>query len=88
MEKHYRICQSCSMPLKKSPNGGGTNADGSTSNKYCSYCYANGAFTQPDWNVKQMQAFVKNKMRSMGIPGLLAGIMTRGIPRLERWKKI
>jgi hypothetical protein len=87
MEKHYKICQSCSMPLKKSPNGGGTNADGSLSHEYCSNCYQNGAFTKPDWNVKQMRTFVKSKMRAMGIPGLLAGIMTRGIKRLERWKK-
>ncbi len=27
MEKNYKNCQSCGMPLKKSPNGGGTNAD-------------------------------------------------------------
>ena len=49
MEKHYKDCQSCGMPLKKSPNGGGSNADGSISKMYCAYCYENGKFVNPDW---------------------------------------
>ena len=87
MKRSHSNCQSCSMPLKKDPQQGGTNADGSKSNTYCSYCFANGKFTQPDWTVEQMQAFVKEKMKEMGFPGFLAGLMTKGIPKLERWKK-
>ena len=34
-------CQSCGMPLKSDPGGGGTNADGTHSDEYCSYCYVN-----------------------------------------------
>jgi Putative zinc ribbon domain len=34
------------MPLKQDPKGGGTNANGSKSDRYCSYCYADGRFTQ------------------------------------------
>lgn len=52
--KAYKNCQSCGMPLKKSPNGGGTNADGSKSTMYCSYCYDSGKFTQPDITATQM----------------------------------
>ncbi|MEZ5145910.1 MAG: zinc ribbon domain-containing protein [Bacteroidales bacterium] len=29
MEKTYKNCQSCGMPLKRDEKGGGTNADGS-----------------------------------------------------------
>lgn len=79
-------CQSCGMPLKKSPGGGGTNADGTISAMYCSYCYENGQFKQPDWTASQMQDFVKAKMKEMGFPGFLGGFFTKGIPRLERWK--
>ena len=32
-------CQSCGMPLKADPKGGGTHADGTSSREYCSYCY-------------------------------------------------
>lgn len=86
MEKAYKSCQSCAMPLNKDPKGGGTNADGSISKKYCSFCYENGAFLQPDVTAAEMQAFVKGKLKEMGYPGFIAGFFTKGIPRLERWK--
>lgn len=74
------------MPRKRDPLGGGTNADGSASTMYCSKCYQKGAFTQPDFTVQQMQDLVKSKMKEMGFPGFLAGLFTRNIPKLERWK--
>ena len=85
MEKVYKTCQSCGMPLKKDPKGGGTNADGTKSTTYCSYCYENGKFKNPDWTVEQMQSFAKEKLKEMGFPGFLAGIFTKGIPKLKRW---
>jgi hypothetical protein len=85
-EKKYRACQSCGMPFKSDPKGGGTEADGSRSTKYCSYCYQNGRFLQPDWTVEQMQAFVKDKMKTMPLHWLFSGMFVRGIPRLERWR--
>ena len=86
MEKQHKVCQSCSMPLDKDPGKGGTNADGSKSDKYCSFCYQNGAFVR-EMTVEEMQAYVKEKMKKMGFPGFLAGMMTKGIPDLERWKQ-
>lgn len=86
MDKVYKNCQSCGMPLKKSPNGGGTNADGTASTKYCGYCYEKGRFKQPDITAKEMQEFVKHKMKDMGFPGFLAVLFSKGIPKLERWK--
>jgi hypothetical protein len=35
------------MPLKQDPKGGGTEANGTRSVKYCSYCRTDGRFTQP-----------------------------------------
>lgn len=87
MEKEYKMCQSCSMPLNKDPKGGGSNADGSKSKMYCSYCYENGKFLQPDITAQEMQAFVKAKLKENGgFLGLFAGFFTSGIPNLERWK--
>jgi len=54
------------MPLKKSPNGGGTNTNGTISKIYCANCYENGQFINPDWTANQMQGFVKKKMKDMG----------------------
>ena len=84
--KAYKNCQSCAMPLKKDPKGGTLNGDGTKNNMYCSYCFEDGKFLQPDITATQMQNFVKDKLKSMGFPGFLAGFFTKGIPKLERWK--
>jgi hypothetical protein len=87
MDKVYKNCQSCGMPFKNDPKHGGTNADGSKSAMYCSYCYENGKFTQPDMTAAEMQQFVKGKLKEMGfIHSLFAGVFSKGIPNLERWK--
>jgi len=84
--KKYKNCQSCGMPLRKDPEKGGTNADGTKSQMYCSYCYENGVFTQPDFTVDQMKKFCKEKMKEQGFPRFLASFFVSGLPRLERWK--
>ena len=86
MEKPAKFCQSCGMPMKKDPQGGGLNADGTRNPKYCSYCYEGGSFRTPDMKVHEMQALVKGKLKEMGFPGFLAGFFTRNIPKLERWR--
>lgn len=74
------------MPLKKDEKGGGTNADGSKSSMYCSKCYENGKFINPEMTVTEMQTLVKAKLKEFGFPGFIAGWFTKGIPNLERWK--
>ncbi len=83
--KTYKNCQSCSMPMKRDENGGGTEADGTRSAKFCSHCYVGGHFTMPDVTAPQMQALVRDKMVAMGFPKFLCGFFTHGIPKLERW---
>jgi hypothetical protein len=75
------------MPLNKDEQGGGTNADGTKSKMYCSKCFQGGKFTTPDMTVQEMQALVKGKMKEFGFPGFIAGFFTKGIPKLERWRK-
>lgn len=75
------------MPMSRDTQGGGTNADGSKSAMYCSHCYQNGKFTRPDLTVDGMKDIVRGKMREMGFPGFLAGLFTRNISKLERWKE-
>ena len=87
MDSTYKNCQSCGMPLKKDEKGGGWEANGTKSTKYCSYCYQDGKFTQPNITVEQMQHFVKGKMKEMGFPGFMGGFFTKGIPKLDRWAK-
>ena len=74
------------MPLSQDPLGGGSNSDGTTSDMYCSYCYARGAFTAPEFTAREMQSFCVAKLRERGTPKPVAWLLTRGIPRLKRWK--
>ena len=87
METSNKNCQSCGMPLKRDEIGGGTNADGSKSKMYCSKCYEKGAFITPNMTVDEMKVLVKGKLKEFGFPGFLAGLFTKNIPKLERWKK-
>jgi len=82
----YKNCQSCGMPLKRDEQGGGTNADGSKSTMYCSHCWVDGKFTLPEITVDGIQALVKDKLREFGVPGFMSWVLTRNIPRLERWR--
>ena len=80
-------CQSCGMPLSKDPKGGGTEANGALSTKYCSLCYQNGKFVEPHLTVDQMVTKVKKIMQEqMHIPGFLAGLFAKRTRKLERWK--
>jgi len=79
------MCQSCGMPLSKDPQGGGTNADGSKTEKYCSYCYVNGDFKFKG-NVIEFQEHCRTKMIEGGHSRFTAWLFSRGLKRLERWK--
>ena len=86
MNKAYKNCQSCGMPLKRDEQGGGTNADGSKSTVYCSHCFQRGEFVLMNITAEEMQARVREKLSEMGFPRFVAGLFTRGIPKLERWR--
>ena len=86
--KNNKFCQSCGMPMNKDPQKGGTEEDGSKNNKYCSYCYEGGKFTNTEIDTaKKMQTFCIKKMKEQGTPKFIAWFFTRGIPKLERWKR-
>jgi hypothetical protein len=74
--------------LKKDKKGGGTEKDGSISEKYYSICYENGVFLTPleiD-TPEKMQKFCIQEMKKDGINSFFAWLATRPILKLERWK--
>jgi hypothetical protein len=73
------------MPLDKDEAGGGTNLDGTVSDEFCSYCYKNGMFLNPDFTVAEMQKHCIEQLANRGMPRFMAWIFTRGIPKLGRW---
>jgi len=48
-----KSCQSCGMPMQSEADFG-TEADGKRSEDYCTYCYRNGAFTDPEITIDEM----------------------------------
>jgi hypothetical protein len=85
MGKFDRFCQSCGMPMDQDPNKGGTEADGSKSQKFCSYCYEKGGFIDDFKSPKEMVSFVKGKLKEMGHGPIKRWFYTSHIPKLERW---
>lgn len=83
----YKNCQSCGMPLAKDDLGGGTEKNGTKSIKYCSHCFMDGEFTLPNITVEEMKQRVKEKIIEFGMPKFIAGLFTRNIHKLERWKR-
>ena len=81
-----RACQSCGMPMKRDLQGGGSEVDGTRSLRFCSHCYADGKYTQPELTVEQMQLLVRGRLEEFGVPHLLSGLFTRTIPKLARWR--
>jgi hypothetical protein len=80
-----QFCQSCAMPMAE--NDFGTNADGTSNDLYCKYCYVDGKFTEPDITMEGMiercvpfmveQGWAEDEARSL---------LEENLPLLERWQ--
>ncbi len=82
------FCQSCGMPMDKDEGSGGSEIDGSKSSQYCSHCYQNGQFTEPDITLEQMHAKVLERMKEMHIPKFLGKHFAKNLPNLKRWRAV
>lgn len=86
MKTFEKFCQSCGMPMDQDPEKGGTNSDGSKTDKYCSYCYQSGSFKDNFSTSGEMVKFVRGKLKEMGYGPIKRWFFSSNIPRLERWK--
>ena len=78
--------QSCGVPRKQIPQGGGSHVDGSKSTNYCSYLYTDGAFLAPDIAAAEMQKIGIHAMKEKGVPRPIGWLLTRNVPRPSRWR--
>lgn len=86
--KDMKFCQSCGMPL--GPGAAhGTEADGSPSADYCSYCYKDGKFAG-EMTMEEMIDFCA-PMMAQANPGMTEdqakAQMHQFFPMLKRWRK-
>ena len=75
------------MPLE-SPDDAGTEADGSPSTRYCTHCYREGAFVEPDLTREQMiEQYAPMLAAELGMPLERATAMvTAFTATLPRWR--
>lgn len=86
-----KFCQSCGMPLNlHGEDVRGTEADGSKSIKYCSYCYKDGQFIDPDITMDEMlERGKKGISEGKGNPVtkfMMKAYYPMQLKKLERWK--
>jgi len=77
-------CESCGVPLNDDNRG--TEDNGLASEKYCSTCYAKGAFALPDGTVEQVREKAVAAIVNQGVPPHTANMLTAKIDELPRWK--
>ncbi|MDF2628472.1 MAG: putative transcription activator [Symbiobacteriaceae bacterium] len=84
---HDPICQSCGMPLSKEEQFG-TEKDGTQTQEYCVYCYANGQFLQPNMTMAEMVEVCVPFMVQDGMKEEQArAILGQQLPTLKRWRQ-
>jgi hypothetical protein len=81
-------CQSCGMPIDETFANFGTEADGSSSSEFCTFCYQNGEFTNPYQTVDEMVASSVDFMTSnLGFSAAEAAELSNNVIRkLRRWQ--
>ncbi len=86
VELERQRCQSCGMPLCFDPKGGGSEPDGRRNPDYCSFCYENGAFKDPELTLGQMQQRARDLLRKRNQPWYIRAYMAHRITTLKRWR--
>ncbi len=83
--ENKKFCQSCSMPLDQ-PELIGTERDGSKSKEYCTYCYQNGTFRNPNMTLNEMKKLVKEQMEKRKMDASIINRAVNSLPNLKRWR--
>lgn len=87
IHKHEQeFCQSCGMPMPEADLRG-SEANGAKSEDYCTYCYENGAFKQPEITLQEMIDLCAGYLVEDGMDEAAARqLLSSSIPHLKRWR--
>ena len=64
----------------------GTENNGQKTNDYCTHCYQDSHFKNPDMNLEDMKNTVKMHMEKKNLPVYMVQKALHIIPELKRWK--
>lgn len=76
------------MPVSAEFGNLGTDEDGGMVSEYCSFCFRNGGFTNPDQTLEEMiRSSIDNMTRELGFSQERAAELANSvIPTLGRWQ--
>ena len=74
------------MPLEDE-NLLGTEKDGTKTHEYCTYCYQQGKFINPDMTLEEMRSLVKKIMGEKKFPQWIIEAGLKQLPNLNRWRQ-
>lgn len=83
-----KFCQSCGMPMGTTDELYGTEANGTKSPLYCTYCYQNGDFTFQGTMDEMIEICVPHMIESSGemTEDSAREMLRMFLPNLNRWK--
>ena len=83
-------CQSCGMPLTDESANAASAAEADPVSEYCSFCFRDGDFTNPDQTLDEMiRSSVDYMTANMGFTREKATELSNAvIPKLKRWQKL
>jgi hypothetical protein len=86
--REIALCESCGMPLARDEDAG-TEADGSLSTRYCTYCYRDGGLIEPDLTREQaVEQYAPMMAANLGMPVEKAKEMVgQYLSTLPRWQE-
>lgn len=85
VKKKYTVCQSCGTPFSKNKNNYLRITGGFYDVKYCTDCFVDDRFTEPQLTIEEMKTKLVSKLHALGMPGNLDRFTDR-LHTLERWK--
>lgn len=83
----YTYCQSCGTPIDQAELMG-TEKDGSKSTIYCTYCYQDGEFADPDMTMEEMKEHLTTELRKMHATETAIARAVARLRHLSRWMGI
>ena len=85
-EPNAAFCQSCAMEMVEGSDYG-TEADESLCLDYCTHCYQDGAFVDPDLTIDQMSAIAADFIEADDVTMAEAKAISRTLlSELKRWQ--
>lgn len=84
--KKFERCQSCGIHFSNDCNYNQLTSEEKQKLTYCSVCYNEDKFTEPEITFKEMKEKVRNRCKELGFNKLKIFIYLLGLNDLERWR--